>query len=291
MKFNKFKKFINNSLSNEIYLSNLTKINLILAILSSIFIVMIFIDIKETINVKYSLNMSEIILLILNYSLGIKIWQKFSLNNFGDDFGNNYSHWAFSRIGRYIPGGLAVLSMRISEKIPKEKKKSMQLFGILEEQFLGPLIITLTFLIFYLLIPDVNVSTLFFVFILIFVLFRFVYLKIVKNSKSILLSPVLVIAHILSFFVFLFVISKNLGVENAHITAAYYQFSTSLSLFFVGVPAGLGIREMIYYFLSVDLVSEGILFLILFQTRINILICDIIFGFIGFYNIYIKKKN
>ena len=289
MKFYNFKKIFNNLLSNESHQLRLTKINLFLAILSSIFIYFLYIDIQETLTLRYSFNPLEIVVLVINYILGIKIWQKFSRNNYGENFGKDYSHWAFSRIGRYIPGGMAVLSMRISEKIPKEKNKSNQLFGILEEQFLSPLIIIFTFLIFYFLPINFSGVVLTVVFFITFFTFRFLYLKVIKNSKSILLSPLLIIFHVLSFFAFLLIVAHSLGLEEPQIAAVYYQFSTSLSLLFVGVPAGIGIREMIFYFISENFVSKEYLFLILFQTRVNILICDIIFGLIGFYNIYIKK--
>ena len=289
MKFYKFKTIFNNLLSNESLQLRLTKINLFLAILSSIFIYFIYRDIQEILTLRYTFNILEIVVLLSNYILGIKIWQKFSHNNYGENFGKDYSHWAFSRIGRYIPGGLAVLSMRISEKIPKEKNKSNQLFGILEEQFLSPLIIIFTLLIFYLLPINFSGVILIVIFLITFFTFRFIYLKIIKNSKSILLSPLLVVFHVLSFFAFLLIVAYNLGLEEPQIAAVYYQFSTSLSLLFIGVPAGIGIREMIFYFISENLISKEYLFLILFQTRVNILICDIIFGLIGFYNIYIKK--
>jgi len=289
MKFYKFKTIFNNLLSNESHQRRLTKINLCLAILSSIFIYFLYMDIQETLTLRYSFKPLEIVVLVINYILGIKIWQKFSYNNYGENFGKDYSHWAFSRIGRYIPGGLAVLSMRISEKIPKEKNKSNQLFGILEEQFLSPLIIIFTFLIFYFLPINFSGIVLTVVFFITFFTFRFLYLKVIKNSKSILLSPLLIIFHVLSFFAFLLIVVHNLGLEEPQIAAVYYQFSTSFSLLFVGVPAGIGIREMIFYFIYENLVSKENLFLILFQTRVNILICDVIFGLIGFYNIYIKK--
>jgi len=289
MKFYNFKKIFNNFLSNESHQLRLTKINLILAILSSIFIYFIYRDIHEILTLRYTFNILEIVVLLSNYILGIKIWQKFSHNNYGENFGKDYSHWAFSRIGRYIPGGLAVLSMRISEKIPKEKNKSNQLFSILEEQFLSPLIIIFTLLIFYLLPINFSGVVLIVIFLITFFTFRFIYLRIIKNSKSILLSPLLVVFHVLSFFAFLLIVAYNLGLEEPQIAAVYYQFSTSLSLLFAGVPAGIGIREMIFYFISENLVSKEYIFLILFQTRINILICDIFFGLIGFYNIYIKK--
>ena len=289
MKFYNFKTIFNNLLSNESHQRRLTKINLFLAILSSIFIYFLYMDIQETLTLRYSFKPLEIVVLVVNYILGIKIWQKFSYNNYGENFGKDYSHWAFSRIGRYIPGGLAVLSMRISEKIPKEKNKSNQLFGILEEQFLSPIIIIFTFIIFYFLPINFSSVVITVVFFVTFFTFRFLYLKVIKNSKSILLSPLLIIFHVLSFFAFLLIVAHNLGLEEPQIAAVYYQFSTSLSLLFVGVPAGIGIREMIFYFISENLVSKEYLFLILFQTRVNILICDIIFGLIGFYNIYIKK--
>lgn len=289
MKFYNFKTIFNNLLSNESHQRRLTKINLFLAILSSIFIYFLYMDIQETLTLRFSFKPLEIVVLVINYILGIKIWQKFSYNNYGENFGKDYSHWAFSRIGRYIPGGLAVLSMRISEKIPKEKNKSNQLFGILEEQFLSPLIIIFTFLIFYFLPINFSGIVLTVVFFITFFTFRFLYLRVIKNSKSILLSPLLIIFHVLSFFAFLLIVTHNLGLEEPQIAAVYYQFSTSLSLLFVGVPAGIGIREMIFYFISENLISKEYLFLILFQTRVNILICDIIFGLIGFYNIYIKK--
>ena len=39
-------------------------------------------------------------------------------------------------------------------------------------------------------------------------------------------------------------------VENPYQIAAFYYLSTCLALFFVGIPAGIGVRELIFFIYS-----------------------------------------
>ena len=83
--------------------------------------------------------------------------------------------------------------------------------------------------------------------------------------------------NFLTFFIFF-----NLGYENFLNQGIYYLIASYVGLLFVGIPAGIGIREAIFIFLlgTEDLISEEILSLI--YIRMLYLIVDSIYGLSGF---------
>ena len=79
-------------------------------------------------------------------------------------------------------------------------------------------------------------------------------------------------------------------VENPYQIAAFYYLSTCLALFFVGIPAGIGVRELIFLYIANLFVNEVFIFEVIVKTRLLYLILDVFFGILGniFYFLYKK---
>ena len=71
--------------------------------------------------------------------------------------------------------------------------------------------------------------------------------------------------------------------------ALSYQFSSAVSLFFVGVPAGIGVREAIFYLVSNIEFKEIEILQLLIQIRLYNFVADLMFGIYGFTKVYLKK--
>jgi uncharacterized membrane protein YbhN (UPF0104 family) len=87
-----------------------------------------------------------------------------------------------------------------------------------------------------------------------------------------------------------YIIALNLNYENPLQISILYLLATYIGLFFIGVPAGIGIREAV--FLSVGNLAFDDIFLFDFLIKIRILLIfmDILFGLFGLDKTYIKKN-
>ena len=71
-----------------------------------------------------------------------------------------------------------------------------------------------------------------------------------KYSRvSLINSNLLFLIHLNLNFLFFFFVSDNLGIENSFQFALLYYLAASLAIVFVGIPAGIGVREIIFYFI------------------------------------------
>ena len=59
--------------------------------------------------------------------------------NYGGSSANYFYTWALSKLGKYIPSGIMILTSRLNQKLPKNKDSKNIFIGLLEEQFLLPL--------------------------------------------------------------------------------------------------------------------------------------------------------
>ena len=87
----------------------------------------------------------------------------------------------------------------------------------------------------------------------------------------------------LTFYIF-----YNLGYENFLRQGIYYLIASYIGLLFVGVPAGIGVREAIFIFLLGTDISISQEVTTLLYIRILYLIVDTVYGVAGF--IYKSKK-
>ena len=139
----KLYKFSNNLLhliSNETVQNNLKKINLVFSFFCLLFIFKTLLEVgnQDSINFVFSLN--EIIAILVFYITTGTLWSKFLISNYGGNFVDYFFNWSYSKIGKYIPSGFITISVRMNQTFPKNKNSKKLIFGLLEEQFLIPLI-------------------------------------------------------------------------------------------------------------------------------------------------------
>ena len=154
----------------------------------------------------------------------------------------------------------------------------------MEEQFLIP----------GLSLPVLFVSTFFIdsqYFFILITLFQIIFIYIfktayfrnkkIKDSSLLNFSNYLIITILLTNFLTFFVF-YNLGYEDYLNFGIYYLIASYAGLLFVGIPAGLGIREGIFLFLlgTNFVISDDLSSLLYF--RILYLIVDSFYGTLGF---------
>ena len=278
------------SLVNEDkFQKRLKKFNIFVAVISIVYIGVLFNSSKEEITNIAVINFFEIILLMIIYLIVGLTWVKFSTKNTQENKKNIFFDWAYSNIGKYFPGGVGLITIRLNQDGNQDKSKRI-LFGLFEEQFLVP-ILSLPVLLIGMLFLD-NDYIYFGLVLLQFgvvYLFKFIYFfnKKIKEISILNFSNYLTVTilstNFLTFFIFF-----NLGYENFLNQGIYYLIASYVGLLFVGIPAGIGIREAIFIFLlgTGDLISEEILSLI--YIRMLYLIVDSIYGLSGF--IYKTRK-
>jgi len=267
----------------------LKTINIGIALIAILYIVTIVYLSEESLNILLSINLAEVLLLGFIYFIVGITWVNFSTDSVFTVKKNIFFDWSYSNIGKYFPGGVGLISIRLNQDAEKRNSKKI-LFGLFEEQFLIPglslpvLFFSSFFLknnYFYILIITFQIA-----FVYLFKRGYFINKKI-KNISLLNFSNYLIITILLTNFLTFFVF-YNLGYENYLNLGIYYLIASYAGLLFVGIPAGFGIREGIFLFLlgTNFTVSQDISTLLYF--RILYLIVDIFYGFLGF--LY-KTKN
>lgn len=285
-KFNLIFNFLNkNEIQNKIKL-----FNYFLSIASMGYI---FIYIKENYSLNifdFDFNFLDLVFLIFCYFLTGIIWVNYVNNSEYDNFKERFFDWSYSNLGKYIPGSLGLLTMRLEQKNNKNTGSKEVLIGLLEEQFIAPIIMlpVLVTSLFY-INSNLYFLILFMLTLIYFFLFKKLYFsKLFKKKKTILSSQKLYLLSLLMNMGFVFIIFSNFDSTNFKYLSIYYLISANLGLFFVGVPAGVGIRETVFLFLIKN--SSVVLpnFNAIIYLRALYLTADIGFGFIG---LFFKFKN
>ena len=267
----------------------LKTINIGIALIAILYIVTIVYLSEESLNILLSINLVEVLFLVFIYFIVGVTWVNFSTDSVFTIKKNIFFDWSYSNIGKYFPGGVGLISIRLNQDAEKSNSKKI-LFGLFEEQFLIP-ILSLPVLFFSSFFLKNNY---FFILIITFQI-AFVYLfkrgyfinKKIKNISLLNFSNYLIIAILLTNFLTFFVF-YNLGYENYLNLGIFYLIASYAGLLFVGIPAGFGIREGIFLFLLGTNFTVSQYLRALLYFRILYLIVDIFYGFLGF--IY-KTKN
>ena len=283
-------KLVNFIKTNK-FQKNLKKFNLVLTFFSFWIIYQTFNNINlSNLNIRYSRNIFMIGLLL--YVANLIIWSRFMSSNYGQFNLSYLINWSRSRLGRYIPSGILLVTTRLEEELPEDKNSKNIIFGLLEEQFLFSIIgissvsLYLNFEIFKNEYLNFFASSLL---VLIFLKIIYLYLKIEFTSLIKYTFNFILIINL--NFIFLEMISSGLHTEDSYKIAAFYFLSTCIGLLFVGVPAGLGVREVIFLNITNIFLNEIDIVQILIATRIIYLLFDLLFGLIGniFYFFYNTK--
>lgn len=277
-------------LDNQKFQSRLKIINVFICIISIFYIVFLFNKNMRELSFSFSPNIFHICLLIVIYLLIGIAWVRFV--SLGSKSNNIFIfiNWAFSNIGKYFPGSLGLITFRISQNSNKKEKSKKVLFGLLEEQFLVP-IIAIPALVFA---TYINESDYFIVLFLLFqlvtaFLFKRIYFlnrqvkKISLLNQFNLLIPSILLNQTLVALVFFY-----FNFDNYLLNATLYLLASYISLFFVGVPAGLGIRETIYIILSGTSVSFESQIDVIIYIRLLFLLVEIFYFIVA---LILKKLN
>lgn len=277
-------------LNNETVQTKLKKFNLLISIISFIYIYRLISDNLIKTNFEFNLNYAELILLIITYVFVGITWVKFSSHDNKEIYKDIFFDWAYSNVGKYVPGGIGVVSIRLNQGNSKKNSKKI-LFGLLEEQFLVPFLSlpVLLFCIFF-----VNESYLIYSLVIFQILFVFIIKNIyfknesLRNNSLLNYSNYLLISILISNFLTI-LIFYNLGFDNYLYQGLYYLIASYSALLFVGVPSGIGIREGIFLLLSDINFNFSDQIEALIYIRLLYLIADILFGITGL--IYKNKAS
>jgi len=288
MKNNLNKLFV--FLNNETVQGKLKKFNLLISIASFTYIYRLISDNLINTNFEFNLNFIEFILLIITYVFIGLTWVKFSSQDNKETYKDIFFDWAYSNLGKYVPGGIGVVSIRLNQGNSKKNSKKI-LFGLLEEQFLVPF---LSLPVLLACIFFINESYLIYFLVVFQILFIFIIKNIyfrnesLRNNSLLNYSNYLLISILLSNFLTI-LIFYNLGFDNYLYQGIYYLIASYSALLFVGVPSGIGIREGIFLLLSDINLNFSDQIEALIYIRLLYLITDILFGVTGL--IYKNKAS
>lgn len=280
------------NIQNEKYQKNIKKVNLLFAFFCLIFIVSFYTENQSEVNFNSKTLHYELIFMIFIYLLSSKVWTDYMEANYKGSKKDYFNNWSFSKLGRYIPAGIMVLSVRLNHDLPKDKSSNKILFGLIEEQFLGPLLClpALCLSIYFGVGPTILYGYICFQ-VITFFIFRFIYLKFNKGAVSLLNFPIYYLASLLLNVVLFTFIAINLDLNNPYQLGILYSISASIGLLFPGVPAGIGIRETFFFLLSNEAGTNIEIIELMLQVRIVAIIVDLIFGLWGIIQIYLVKRN
>jgi len=277
-------------LQNKKFQKKFRKFNLFLCLISIIFIFEAYRSLAYSNQYNFSLFFTPLIYLFLNYVFGILMWINYMKRNYDGASINYLSAWLLGRLTRYIPGGVSTFSTRMDQFLPKEKDHKKLFRGLIEEQFIGPILIIFTIGFLYLYgLEEIKSIEIFSIFFIVFILFRYLFLKVNGNRVTILTSPTYMFFNILTMFFFIFTLSLNFFELDPLINTIIYQFSTSISLLFVGVPAGLGIREFIYLNIETKEIQGNLVAMFALSIRYHMLFLDFMSGIFGLILRFFKK--
>jgi len=269
-------------LNNETVQRKLKKFNLLISIVSFIFIYQLINDNLINTNFEFNLNYTELILLIITYFFVGITWVKFSSQDNKKLYKDIFFDWAYSNVGKYVPGGIGVVSIRINQGSGKKNSKKI-LFGLLEEQFLVPF---LSLPVLVACIYFINESYLIYFLVVFQILFVFIIKNIYLKNESLRTNSLLNYSNYLLTSILLsnfltILIFYNLGFDDYLYQGLYYLIASYSALLFVGVPSGIGIREGIFLLLSDINFNFSDQIEALVYIRLLYLVADVLFGLTG----------
>ena len=271
-------------LESEKNQKNIKKFNIFLSILAVFFIGRLysefnFISLKISNTYIFALIMQLMFLFVL-----YKIWRNFLINNNVETNTSYLDNWGQANLNKYIPGGigLSITKISIAKNLSIDSKKI--LFGMIEDQ-LRAAVLVFPFLIISFILKSELQKIYFYFFSITLALYlmskiSYQYSKRL-NFKSLFSRNLLfiflsnIIQVVVNFLILLTILDSS-NVELIYISILYCV-SASLSLIFIGSPAGIGIRELIFYIYSSSLLSNEIMLSYLLLIRIISVVADVSF--------------
>ena len=271
-------------LESEKNQKNIKKFNIFLSILAVFFIGRLYSEFNLT-----SLKISNIFIFALIMHLIFlfvlyKIWRNFLINNNIETNTSYLDNWGQANLNKYIPGGigLSITKISIAKNLSIDSKKI--LFGMIEDQLRGAVLVFPFFIISFILKSELQKIYLYFFSI---TLALYLISKISNqyskrlNFKSLFSRNLIFIflSNIIQVVINYLVLSTLLDSSNVELIyiSILYCVSASLSLIFIGSPAGIGIRELIFYIYSSSLLTNEIMLSYLLLIRIISVVADVSF--------------
>ena len=271
-------------LESEKNQKNIKKLNIFLSILAVFFIGRLYREFNLT-----SLKISNTFIFALITHLMFlfvlyKIWRNFLINNNIETNTSYLDNWGQANLNKYIPGGigLSLTKISIAKNLSIDSKKI--LFGMIEDQLRGAVLVFPFFIISFILKSELQKIFLYFFSI---TLALYLISKISNqyskrlNFKSLFSRNLIFIflSNIIQVVINYLVLSTLLDSSNVELIyiSILYCVSASLSLIFIGSPAGIGIRELIFYIYSSSLLTNEIMLSYLLLIRIISFVTDVSF--------------
>ena len=271
-------------LESEKNQKNIKKFNIFLSILAVFFIGRLYSEFNLT-----SLKISNIFIFALIMHLIFlfvlyKIWRNFLINNNIETNTSYLDNWGQANLNKYIPGGigLSITKISIAKNLSIDSKKI--LFGMIEDQLRGAVLVFPFFIISFILKSELQKIYLYFFSI---TLALYLISKISNqyskrlNFKSLFSRNLIFIflSNVIQVVINYLVLSTLLDSSNVELIyiSILYCVSASLSLIFIGSPAGIGIRELIFYIYSSSLLTNEIMLSYLLLIRIISVVADVSF--------------
>ena len=260
------------------------KLNTFFSLIAVFFMVNIVLNSKVR---SLELDFSYIFICFINIFLlyiHFSIWKRFLNQNKIETNTSYFENWALSNVNKYIPGGIGLTITRfsVSKNLNKDTKKIF--YGLLEEQLRGAVLV-IPFLLASSLFEDKEFRIYFYVASYVLTLIFISRISITYSRKLSFISifknnQILLLLSNFTQIAFNYTILSSILDKTFYDTlylAIIYSVTVSLSLVFVGSPAGLGIREIIFYFFSSNLLSNDELLLFLLAIRAVMIFSDFIF--------------
>lgn len=271
-------------LESEKNQKNIKKFNIFLSILAVFFIGRLYSEFNLT-----SLKISNTFIFALITHLMFlfvlyKIWRNFLINNNIETNTSYLDNWGQANLNKYIPGGigLSITKISIAKNLSIDSKKI--LFGMIEDQLRGAVLVFPFFIISFILKNEIQkIYFYFFSITLALYLISKISNQYSKklNFKSLFSRNLIFIflSNIIQVVINYLVLSTLLDSSNVELIyiSILYCVSASLSLIFIGSPAGIGIRELIFYIYSSSLLTNEIMLSYLLLIRIISVVADVSF--------------
>ena len=271
-------------LESEKNQKNIKKFNIFLSILAVFFIGRLYSEFNLT-----SLKISNTFIFALITHLMFlfvlyKIWRNFLINNNIETNTSYLDNWGQANLNKYIPGGigLSITKISIAKNLSIDSKKI--LFGMIEDQLRGAVLVFPFFIISFILKSELQKIYLYFFSI---TLALYLISKISNqyskrlNFKSLFSRNLIFIflSNVMQVVINYLILSTLLDSSNVELIyiSILYCVSASFSLIFIGSPAGIGIRELIFYIYSSSLLTNEIMLSYLLLIRIISVVADVSF--------------
>ena len=270
-------KFLNKLINNKFF----KFINIILSFIAIVYLFNLILEAKIQIDVSSFINMVYVfpLFLVSNYLIANGI-SKLSLEEHRNTI---RASWFASMLGKYIPFKIGIPLLRFGNI--KQNIRSYSNSKILRDLVLEQITILLMALVVGSVYFIANQQFQYILLLIIFI-FSLICLKITKTDRFLFLSNTLLSQIFIVVGIYFFI---NLSYQQANLTLVLgYIFSASVSLVFIGSPAGIGIREYIAVLLFSNNFDQNFILEIIISLRILTVFTDL-FSYLG-YMIY-KKIN